>query len=665
MKHIEIFVLSAFFFCGCTQGFKSNYEAQQNSNSSLTTIPTTLCTPKKSRSCTVANGLGSQLCQADGSAWNTCLVASCLTGYARSGNACAAVVASGCTNGASNYPTCNACSANTYFNGTSCVAQICVPQSTKSCDIAYGAGSQACQANGSAWNACQVTSCTTGYTVSGNTCAPVVASTCANGASNYSACNACSANKYFNGTSCVAQICVPQSTNSCDVANGAGSQTCSANGSAWAQCLATSCSPEFTASGTACIFNMHLVQAMGNYLSKCWKDGKITCSEKSGPNVYIGTPVHGSGTVDSVFNFPIRYTNAENILLNPDQVSIEGSGVTGCQKTVTGSGNTYRNVSISRCSGDGVFTISIDSGSAVDKSSTYAAAFGPSTSIVIFNSNPNVAFSEKLNEPYTVQNGTQLFDLYFPSDWQTRPKMPALIWIHGGGWTGGNRTSDVELLRAIAKSGIVVVSVEYSLATSYSYLDDYPMARLPATSYQVGMNDVQSFVTMFTSKAASVNIDVNKISIAGGSAGGHLALYQATNATNTFNFNCVISMAGPTILTKTYVNYPVTNYIITKVFGNSISILQGMSPSFFISRFKANKLILIYQVQDNLVPIDQVLELMSQVKSLRPSLDVTLNLHNDTNPSPLLNPQPTEITHVDLSSLGANPIIGLLKTKCQ
>ena len=140
---------------------------------------------------------------------------------------------------------------------------------------------------------------------------------------------------------------------------------------------------------------------------------------------------------------------------------------------------------------------------------------------------------------------------------------------------------------------------------------------------------------------------------------------QIADVSNTLNFNCVISMAGPTTLTKTYVNYPVTNYIITKVFGNNNSYLQSLSPSLTISSFKGNKLILIHQVQDNLVPIDQVLELMSQVKSLRPGLDVTLNLHNDTNSSPLLNPQPVEVTHVGLSSLGANPMIGLLKTKCQ
>ncbi len=48
--------------------------------------------------------------------------------------------------------------------------QVCSPGATQSCSIANGSGQQTCNAAGSEWNDCQVTSCNTNFVQSGNRC---------------------------------------------------------------------------------------------------------------------------------------------------------------------------------------------------------------------------------------------------------------------------------------------------------------------------------------------------------------------------------------------------------------------------------------------------------------------------------------------------------------
>ena len=48
--------------------------------------------------------------------------------------------------------------------------QVCSPGATQSCPIANGSGRQTCNATGSEWNDCQVTSCNSNFIQSGNSC---------------------------------------------------------------------------------------------------------------------------------------------------------------------------------------------------------------------------------------------------------------------------------------------------------------------------------------------------------------------------------------------------------------------------------------------------------------------------------------------------------------
>jgi acetyl esterase len=89
-------------------------------------------------------------------------------------------------------------------------------------------------------------------------------------------------------------------------------------------------------------------------------------------------------------------------------------------------------------------------------------------------------------------------------------KMPAVVFFHGGGFIGGTVTAVENPCKALAeKAGAVVVSVDYRLAPEYPF---------PA-----GLTDCFDAVTWVHANAMELNIDEERMTVAGDSAGGNLS----------------------------------------------------------------------------------------------------------------------------------------------
>ncbi|MFB3826705.1 MAG: alpha/beta hydrolase fold domain-containing protein [Bryobacteraceae bacterium] len=93
----------------------------------------------------------------------------------------------------------------------------------------------------------------------------------------------------------------------------------------------------------------------------------------------------------------------------------------------------------------------------------------------------------------------------------SKDKRPGVIVIHGGGWTGGTKESQLAnfCLRYV-RQGFVCANVEYRLAKS---------ATAPAA-----VNDALRAAEWFHKNAKKYNVDRKRVVVTGGSAGGHLAL---------------------------------------------------------------------------------------------------------------------------------------------
>lgn len=98
---------------------------------------------------------------------------------------------------------------------------------------------------------------------------------------------------------------------------------------------------------------------------------------------------------------------------------------------------------------------------------------------------------------------------------------PLLFYVHGGGWTGGNRTSGLAgMLPDFLKAGISVVSVEYRFIPEATADGETPPVRGP-------LRDAARALQFVRSKAKEWNIDKQRIGASGGSAGACTSLWLA------------------------------------------------------------------------------------------------------------------------------------------
>jgi acetyl esterase/lipase len=99
-------------------------------------------------------------------------------------------------------------------------------------------------------------------------------------------------------------------------------------------------------------------------------------------------------------------------------------------------------------------------------------------------------------------------DIVRPKEPSEKPR-PVIVFIHGGGWSGGNKESAVGQLIPFAASGnYLCATVEYRLSG---------VATWPAQ-----IHDCKAAIRWLKANAEKYNIDPKQIGVWGSSAGGHL-----------------------------------------------------------------------------------------------------------------------------------------------
>lgn len=91
---------------------------------------------------------------------------------------------------------------------------------------------------------------------------------------------------------------------------------------------------------------------------------------------------------------------------------------------------------------------------------------------------------------------------------------PAVLFFHGGGFTGGSPHGYRGQCDTLAKLGIVGISAEYRL------LDPHSVAR----ELHLSISDAQAAYRFVSQYDTKLNVDPKRIALGGGSAGGYLAL---------------------------------------------------------------------------------------------------------------------------------------------
>ena len=115
-------------------------------------------------------------------------------------------------------------------------------------------------------------------------------------------------------------------------------------------------------------------------------------------------------------------------------------------------------------------------------------------------------------------------DLYVPD---TGEPMPMLLWIHGGGWSFGDRKQDRSLALRLAERGVAVASMSYRLSAG-RWAD--PNAPAQGVVHPAHINDVADAFVWLQAQAQRYGYDETALYVGGHSAGGHLAALLATDA---------------------------------------------------------------------------------------------------------------------------------------
>lgn len=105
----------------------------------------------------------------------------------------------------------------------------------------------------------------------------------------------------------------------------------------------------------------------------------------------------------------------------------------------------------------------------------------------------------------------------------------AVLLIHGGAWSSGNRSMTPEWNRLLTRLGYTVFDIEYRMT------GDLP----PGAAWRATVADSKCALAWITANAARYRVDPGRISVMGQSAGGHLALMTAyTSGTAEFRPSC-------------------------------------------------------------------------------------------------------------------------------
>lgn len=116
----------------------------------------------------------------------------------------------------------------------------------------------------------------------------------------------------------------------------------------------------------------------------------------------------------------------------------------------------------------------------------------------------------RFDQPYAGnENPKQMVDVYLPKKRLDDKPLPVVVFIHGGGWSGGDRKSYVQQALGLVASGkYAAVAVGYRLSGEIKW---------PAQIY-----DCKAAIRYVRGHAKDWNIDPEKIGVTGTSAGGHL-----------------------------------------------------------------------------------------------------------------------------------------------
>jgi len=115
------------------------------------------------------------------------------------------------------------------------------------------------------------------------------------------------------------------------------------------------------------------------------------------------------------------------------------------------------------------------------------------------------------NEQYSENDPDAYLDVFSPS--QADKALPAIVWVHGGGWLAGSKDHIANYLMVLAARGYATVGVNYALS--------------PEKTYPTPVKQLNAALGYIASNAARLHVDPSRFFLAGDSSGAQIAAQMA------------------------------------------------------------------------------------------------------------------------------------------
>jgi acetyl esterase/lipase len=214
---------------------------------------------------------------------------------------------------------------------------------------------------------------------------------------------------------------------------------------------------------------------------------------------------------------------------------------------------------------------------------------------------------------YLGEGRTEKADLYLPAKRGKDVKSPAVVIIHGGGWTGGtkNAAREFNIGTTLALNGYVGFSIDYILATK-----DKP-------TWPANLHDCKNAVRWLRKNAGRLQIDPENIGVIGGSAGGHLAAMLALTGPadkldppgeGDCRVKCAVDLYGPADLIN--LGGDLKNLdMIGKTLAEAPELYKAASPITYADK-NDPPILIIHGTADKIVDVKQSHDFAAALKKL-------------------------------------------------
>ncbi|MCA9047900.1 MAG: alpha/beta hydrolase fold domain-containing protein [Planctomycetaceae bacterium] len=200
---------------------------------------------------------------------------------------------------------------------------------------------------------------------------------------------------------------------------------------------------------------------------------------------------------------------------------------------------------------------------------------------------------------------------WLPPDWTAADRRPAMVFYHGGGWTGGTPTQFTRHCEHLADRGLVCGQVQYRL-----------LDRKTQDPPTICIHDAKSAMRWVRSHSRRLGIDAERIGAGGGSAGGHLAAFVGmVNGTDDPGDDTTVSAKANalTLFNPVFDNGPDNGWGQQRV-GDRY---QEFSPAHNISADDP-PMIVFLGTEDKLIPVSVVQRFEAGMKTAGVRCDVHL-----------------------------------------